>query len=288
MESQSPWIDLYSKFRSHLRFLVGGLVLLAFTAIVDCLAYVSKVSENYQLGVDIILKEKREAAFREEIREIYSKFSNSGTITVDMKEVRPLYREYVRAVDARSLGQLFTIGNVELGSHPYILILVYGPPVLVAAMFWPLLSLRKLHRRLGPVAEPEGEIQQKLNSLFYDRITGRYGEGWRKHVIFSLAAIWTLAVFPAFALLSSRQLHPDLLLQITPAGEVSPVNDDPLNAMINIITNDVAILNVLIVAAFTLLLVGIIAKIYLSIPCQNCQREEGVYVEPENLESPGI
>lgn len=287
MENPSPWINLYNKFCNRLRFLVGGLVLLAFTAFVDGFAYVSTVSENYQLGVDIILKEKREAAFREEIREIYSKFNKPGIITVDMKKIRPLYREYVRAVDAKSLGQLFAIGNVELGHHPYILMLVYGPPVLVAAMLWPLLSIRKLHRRLGPVAEPEGEIQQKLNSLFYDRVTVHYGEGWRRHVIFSLAGIFILAVFSAFALLSSRQLHPDLLLQITSTGEVSPVNDSPLNAMISIIPNDVAILNILILMVFTLLLVGIIVKISFSIPCQNCRKEEDVHFEPENLESPG-
>lgn len=281
-EPQTVWMELYQRFRRRVRILSGAIVLLAFVAVFDGFANHDRLSGEYQFAVDLILKEQRETTLRDEIKSVFTRKKEAGAkkwekdpnaIVVDMKDIRPLHRQYVRSLDAQKEKETFSIANQPLGVYAYTMALTFGPFIVLLAMVWPLLSIRKLHRRLSLAAEPEGAIQQKLNSLFFDRVTTRYGEGWRLHVFISLGVILILAMGTPLVFGATRSiLQPDLHLAITMEGMVFPLDDDPLLSKLLLDKTNPIVETIMIANLLTVIAIIVLSRIALTTSYRTEQR----------------
>jgi hypothetical protein len=84
---------------------------------------------------------------------------------------------------------------------------------------------------LAPDATEGSGLQRTLNSLFFERVTLRYGERWARHLLLGLLPIGLLATATTPVLLGSgllrldRQLHPQADGSVTgqPDPEKIPV-----------------------------------------------------------------
>jgi hypothetical protein len=274
---QTVWIAIYESFRRRFRILAVTMVLLAFTAFFDGLGNHDRLAEEYQIAVDLILQEQSNAEFREEIKELYFEHLVAGpkeweklpgAIIIHLNEIEPLYRKYIRSLDAQNVRGTFNIGNQSLGPHAYTMALVYGPCVVLLAMIWQLLSIRKLHRRLYPMAIPDGAVQQKLNSLFFERVTARYGEGWRPHVFVSLGVIFIFAIgIPLIFAATRGMIQPDLSLAIDVQGTVFPRDDDPMHSRILTDEDSSAVFTALYAALFSTIAVVVLSVLALRTRC---------------------
>ncbi len=241
-ESQTVWLDMHVRFRRDIRWLSGAILLLGLTAVFDGQSNYDRLSEEYHFAVDLILEEQVQRAFEEEIKSVFvqEKQDNApeweelpSTVIVEMREIQGLHRTYVRALAAKKDKEVFKVGNQSLGLAAYTIALRYGPFILLLAMLWPLLSIRKLHRHLSAAAKPESFVQAKLNSLFFERITSHYGQGWRRHVFLSLTFLFVLALSTPIVFAATRTLvQADLRVAINKEGNIIPISDDPLTPRI--------------------------------------------------------
>ncbi len=281
-EPQTVWMEIYERFRRRVRILSGAIVLLAFAVVFDGLANYDRLSEEYQFAVDLILKEQRETTMRDEIKSVFIRKKKAGAkewekdpnaIVIDIKDIRQLHRKYVRSLAAQKEKETFKIANRPLGVHAYAIALTYGPFIVLLAMIWPLLSIRKLHRRLSSVAKPEGPVQQKLNSLFFDRVTRRYGEGWRLHIFIGLGIIFILAMGTPLVFGATRgMVQPDLDLAINMEGMVFPLDDDPLLSIILFDKTSPVVATAMIANLLTFIATIILSRIALT---TRCRTDEG-------------
>lgn len=232
------WIEVYERFRRRLRILAGLIILLAVVATIDGFSNYERLAERYQSAVDLILQEQNNPDLIKDNKALYIQKGLKGAkrwdkypeaILVEMQDIPRLYRKYVRSLAEKGNQESYVIANQNLGVHIYTLALLYGPFLISLAMLWPLLAIKKIHRRLSGDASPDDSVQQKLNSLFFDRITTHYGEGWIRHVIFSFGVLMLFALAaPVLFAVTRGMLQPDLHLAINARGMMFPLSDDPL------------------------------------------------------------
>lgn len=273
-EAQTAWIETYLRFRRRIRVLCGAILLLAFVGFFDGFTNYDRLAEEYHLAVDLILEEQQQRTMSGEIASIHftksiarelrgEKFTE--LIEISIKDIPQLHRKYVRGLAAKNEKVAYKIANQSVGMFAYTLALIFGPFIVLLAMSWPMISIRQLHRRLASLATHDGSVQQKLNSLFFDRVTTFYGEGWRLHASISLVVIFSLAVStPIFFAATQGMVSPDLNLTINTEGMVFPLNDDPLNSIILIDKNSPVIPVTLIACFLTLIAIIILFRIALT------------------------
>lgn len=284
------WTGVYEGHRRTLRFLAGMVLLLFVVGLFDGLENYDRLGEAYQTAVDVIVAEQRGGRLRDEIRAHIEREGivrpSSGApapdgsgpaarTVVTLEELPSLYREFTRAYEANT-DEEYRIGDQTVTLHAFVLAMLFGPLLLLAAMAWPLVAMRKLHRRLAPSAEADGPLQQKLNSLFFSRVTSRYGEGWHRHVLSCLLGLLLFAVATPFIFTSTHSIvRPDLRLYVTGSGEVAPLDSDPKISHL-VIASDTGdsglflILGLLTVAATVL-----VARLSLSLPKPRDQASGG-------------
>jgi hypothetical protein len=274
--SETVWVEVYERFRRRLRILAGLILTLTCVAVFDGLANYDHLGSAYQAAVDTVLQAQKEGGFREEAKAAFADGQREGAprwkergdaVVVDLKAIRPLHRRYVRTLATAAPREAFAIGKYAVGRHAYTLALIYGPTVLTLALLWPVLAIRRLHRQLAPGAEEGKGLQQKLNSLFFDRVTHRYGEGWRGHVLAGFGTLLVLCLVTPLIFGATRSIvQPDLRVAVTADGQVAPLDDDPVrDALVLDKTNPV----VYSIMAATLLPLGtfiVLAWVALTIP----------------------
>jgi len=288
------WITVYEQHRRTLRLLVGTLLLLCVVSLIDGLQNVSRLGEKYQVAVDVILKEKRDRALQDEIRQYIGdrQFfpalpaaapaeiqAADQAMTVDLETIPPLHRAFVRTYSAAA-SEDFRIGNQPVTLHSFVIAMLFGPLAVIVAMIWPLANIRRLHGRLAALAEPDGPVQQKLNSLFFSRVTTRYGHGWRSHVLLCMLGVFVLATATPFVFTATHSIvRPDLRLMLHADGRVAPLDVNPLvsHLVTEARTEDTVL--ILLIGFLTLLLCVVVARLALAVP-HHADRPRGAGTEP--------
>jgi hypothetical protein len=273
-EAQTAWVETYLRFRRRIRVLSGAILLLAFVGFFDGLANNDRLAEEYHLAVDLILEEQQQPTMSGQIKSIHFTKSMeralreeklSELIEISIKDIPQLHRKYVRGLAAKNEKVAYKIANQSIGMDAYILTLIFGPFILLLAMSWPMTSIRQLHRRLASLVTPDGSVQQKLNSLFFDRVTTFYGEGWRLHASVSLVVIFSLAVStPILFAATQGMVSPDLSLAINAEGMVFPLDNDPLHSKTVFDKNSPVVPVILIACFLTLIAIIILFRIALT------------------------
>jgi hypothetical protein len=237
-------LESYERFRRQVRILCAGIIILAGTSFFAALDRINERAEEYQAGVDLILSERNDSAIRNEAKSLYSeklqeimkkggRANSTDSITVSMMEIHRLYRKYVRPLDARNSGKEYKLWNFSVNVYQFALAIYFGPIALLLFLLWPLLSIRALHEKLYTAAQPDGKVQLKLNSLFFDRVTSTYAEGWKRHVVLSLVVISFLAFCSSLSFIATYPaIEPDLNVCINNQGMIHPINDDPKKSLL--------------------------------------------------------
>ena len=275
-KAETVWEEVYERVRRRVRVLAGLILALAFAAVFDGLANYDRLGDEYQRAIDLVLNEAKDGGAREAVTAAFVKARGAGApawkdgstaIVVDLRDIRPLYRRYLRGLAPQSVKETFRVGTYALERHAYVLALIFGPLIISAALLWPLVSIRQLHRRLAPQAEPGGATQQKLNSLFFDRITDRYGEGWRRHVLGSLGVLLMLCLIIPVIFGATRSIvGPDLRVAITADGQISPLDDDPLLHALVIRRGNPVVSAVMGANLLTLITFLVLARVAITVP----------------------
>ncbi|TKJ38708.1 MAG: hypothetical protein CEE38_03110 [Planctomycetes bacterium B3_Pla] len=102
--------------------------------------------------------------------------------TVDIKTIPTLWFAVRNHIAKNMPSEEFEIEGFKVGVLIALPVL-YGPILILGLILCTILQIRKLHTILLPIASPDSEIQLKLNSVYFDRITTRYKQRWRLHVL---------------------------------------------------------------------------------------------------------
>jgi hypothetical protein len=115
--------------------------------------------------------------------------------------------------------------GLQLPFQTYVVLLLFGSTAALAAAWATLRQIRTVHTTLATEATDGSAIQRALNSVFFDRVTVRYGHGWRGHVALGLLPVVLLALATPLVVLSSGLMSLDPTLYPQPDGGISGLQD---------------------------------------------------------------
>jgi hypothetical protein len=176
------------------------------------------------LGFENIDRVKRQAAAREAY--LLSLATGSPLLEgipkdpFDSKDVRRLHRAIEIYLEEKRPRSLYGVFGLQLPFEAYVLLLLFGSTAALAALWVTLGQLRRLHTALAPEAIDGSGLQRALNSLFFERVTLRYGERWARHLMLGLLPIGVLATATVPLLLGGGLVRLDRTLHPQPDGTV--------------------------------------------------------------------
>ncbi len=147
-------------------------------------------------------------------------------VTAPLRSLPQLLTEVDSQVEKALPQRKHQIGIFELPTAVYRLALLAAAPALLGLSLLRLWRVRKLHEMLSPLAGPMSEVQQLLNSPFYERVTKVYGEKRGLHLLtvlllhspLLLSSIW----YVPGVLISKRE---NLIVMVTEIGHIFPADE---------------------------------------------------------------
>jgi len=192
------------------------------------------LAEKHRLMQEFIFSEGNNELYREQLISSYiskitksmldaailKKRVESVTKTVDIKEVKELGYVLDNYIAKNMPPEEFTIEGFNVG-RLIVLPIMYGPILILGLILLTILQIRKLHTILVPMASPDSEMQLKLNSIYFDRITTHYKHRWRFHVLsFGLIILFLTLLGPIIFMSARTFVRLDTTIEINNKGDI--------------------------------------------------------------------
>ena len=141
------------------------------------------------------------------------------------KELPRLYRALQNHLEVTRTGSSHGVFGLQLPFETYVVLLLFGGTAALAAVWATLRQIRTVHATLATQATAGSALQRSLNSVFFDRVTVRYGQGWLGHVALGLLPIVVIALATPLVVVSSGMTSLDPTLYPQAIGGISGLLD---------------------------------------------------------------
>lgn len=202
--AEDHWFALHEQLTARVRR--GVLLLLTLVAVtaVDGLGHIQHQKERYAFAREFV--RSIEGTEHDGARTVYRKVTDpSGEFPSavrvrleEIPEVRFKYRAFLQEVHP---DRTLSLWSWELQRSGYTYAVLYGPIALLVLMYLRLRSMRRIASSLRAEAIPDGRIQQRLNSVFSDRVTRSLGENRLSYSLLWGALLFLLSAVPHVLLL---------------------------------------------------------------------------------------
>jgi len=195
---QKHWLILHEKITKRVRKIASLLTVLFVIAFIDGFNHIENINRQIDARNNFLKMLSKDSKYRERARKLYDEYEPEGPlIRIPLSQIEDLSAEVSNHLTQMFPEERRTIWGFRVSFTPYAIALIIGPSFLLLLLLIYACKIRKLHKILQPSAIEDGEIQQKLNSLFHERVTKYYSEGWKKHVsLFAIALLFVALLTP--------------------------------------------------------------------------------------------
>ncbi len=227
-------LRLYAGIRSRVRWILGLLAALSLASLFAVFARLDRMHQESDLRNTFLRSDARanyaaaaRSAFVEGRRRAAVPDSFPGTELVAVESVPDLHWDISLKARAGMPAESFRFGGQQVSLTVFALMIIVLPTVLLLLLITTFRQVAQLHRMLAPSAVPLSETQQRLNALYFDRVTERYREGWRRHVWAGGVIVLVLSLAPVFLLSARASMRLDTRVAVDVAGMVYPSTVGP-------------------------------------------------------------
>ena len=195
---QKHWLILHEKITKRVRKIASLLAVLFVIALTDGFNHIENINKQIEARNNFLKMLPKDSEYRKRARKLYVEYEpEKSFIRIPLSQIEDLSAEMSNHLTQKFPEERRTIWGFRVSFAPYAIALIIGPSFLLLLLLIYACKIRKLHKILQPSAVEDGEIQQKLNSLFHERVTKYYSEGWKKHVsLFAIALIFFALLAP--------------------------------------------------------------------------------------------
>jgi hypothetical protein len=201
------WLTVHDKLVKRLQYLFILLAVISVLGLVEGNKRFPELHERYSLMQSFLLSLESPNKYQSLLIKAY-KASNAKELEaipivkrIPIERIGPLHNDVESYIQKQTRPDLLSFKGYSLSRVSYVRLIQWGPIVLLVVMLYSLIQIRKLHIILKPWAISGGDVQRKLNSIFYERVTTHYGEGFYVHVL--LASLVILVIVYAGAVVFS-------------------------------------------------------------------------------------
>jgi len=206
-DDSKHWLNVHDKLVQRIRWLFLLSAFISALGVVEGAKRFPELHEQYRLTQNFLLSLEGSQEYQAYLIEAYqaSNEKKSNTIPIvkriSIEKIRPLHNAIQSYIQKNSKPDLVSFRGWSLSRLSYVKLIQWGPVVLLTAILFSIIQIRKLHVILKPWAFKGGVVQRKLNSIFYEQVTAHYGEGFYVHIL--LASLVLLAIVGAGQLVFS-------------------------------------------------------------------------------------
>lgn len=237
--ADETYVKLLGGLRGRTRWILGLLAALAFTAMLMAFNRIDRIYQQNDARNAFLRSDARDG-YAVEARAAYLAAASRrekddparGLKLVALDSMPGVRWDVHLAVNAAMPPERYRFGGFDVSLVVFAMAAIALPSVLLLLLIGTFHQLAQLHRRLEPEAGPGTEVQQRLNSLWFDRVTERYLEGWRRHAWLGGSVVLVLAVLPGIFLGVRAEFRLLPYVAVNAAGRLFPPSLDPNQALI--------------------------------------------------------
>lgn len=222
------WLNVLRSLHAGLRRLVTFGWILLIAVIADWGFEHERLANETPLLIAAVTQLGTDDRVLPAARELFKARAEPGasTIAAPLRDLPALMDLVARRVDDALPRRGYQLAGAELPLAYFRLAILLAPPVILGVALLRLRRVRTLRAMLAPDAGPAGEVQQVLNSPFYERITSAAGESRAQHTIGVLLALVHIP-FAAFMFVPAVQQYQrqNFSVHVNVMGIVIPADD---------------------------------------------------------------
>jgi hypothetical protein len=228
-EPEAHWLTVHGVLTKRLRRLALLLPALFVLVTLDGFAHRDRLVTAYHLRGALLSELPAHSPYRAHAHQLFQRHSSeprAEAVRIDLRQIPGLEITIKQYLAGKQPEWRARVSGQEVTFLGYTFVAYFGPTIILVLLLATVFPIRRIHRLLAPRATPDGEVQQKLNSLFYERVTRQYGQGWRGHVLLVSAALFFLSVQTSMNFktgIHDTKLSPQILVDA--AGGMSNVAD---------------------------------------------------------------
>ena len=228
-------MDRYLEFtavvRRRVRWLVVTLGVLTLGGVLMAFAHIDRLGQQATYRYGFLIGENR-GQYKDEAMAAAAKAfvenpQDPLNVLVPVSDIPTLDRDLYLHVRASMPAETYGLAGQNLSPELFSIAVLLIPTVLLVALIATFRHEAMLHRKLVPWATSGSEVQCRLNSLYFDRLTENYLDGWKRHVWTGGVGILLLVLLCVWMISTRSTMILDTRILVDAMGVVAPAVKDP-------------------------------------------------------------
>lgn len=259
------WMGVHRRIRTQIRNMLILLASLAAFALFQYSNSLDWFSEDYEFAREFTLELEEQGARPEVVEMFQSSCADpsddcaDGKILVPLLEIPEVGWEAERYLQKQHPRRAhFTFQGFQVDIAMFALVTGFLPVIILLSVYMKLRSMRRITRLLRDECATGSEVQQCLNSVFYERVTMNLGEGAFRHALAGSLLLVVVGFISVIFSPAASQMQLNADVEITYDGHVVPLPDAYLEGRTTVVeVEDDDMLDWLVLASLAMLVLGV-------------------------------